>query len=382
MDFENGWGKMKSKIILISYPVHKAFITPIKNLSTILGGFSEDGEVLITSNENSWEQVLSENINHYHIISKNYQNIFLRVFNYILTEIRITYLLFKISKSEDIVIYFMHSSPILPLFLSKLMKMKIIRMLPSSVKISLWDSRTDFLSFFPVLVQKIGYSISDNIIVYSPLLIRDWNLEKYKRKIKIARHHFIDFDIFRMTLQLSKRPNMIGYIGRMNFEKGFENFLDALPTILDSDRNLKILIVGDGPLKHLIPNKLTKDQLENNIIVKNWSFHEDLPEIYNKLKLLIIPSYTEGLSNVLIEAMACGTPVLVTPVGANLDIIKDSETGYIMENNSSDCIEKNVNRALKDPNLEKIALSAKLMVEREFTFDITIKLWKRILDKI
>ena len=251
---------MKSKIILISYQVHRAFITPIKNLSTILGGFSEKGEVLITSNENSWEQIIHGNINHYHIISKIYQNIFFRVFNYILTEIKISYLLFKISKSDDTVIYFMHNSPILPMFLSKIMRMKIVRMLPSSVKISLWDSRTDPLSIFPVLLQNIGYSISNIIIVYSPLLIREWNLEKYKRKIKIARHHFIDFDTFRMTIQLSERPNMIGYIGRMNFEKGFENFLDSLPAIFESNKKLKILIGGDGPLKHLIPKKISKEQ--------------------------------------------------------------------------------------------------------------------------
>ena len=149
---------MKSKIILISYQVHRAFITPIKNLSTIFEGFSENDVVLITSNENSWEEILNGNIDHHHIISKIYQNIFFRVFNYILTEIKIAYLLFKISKSDDTVIYFMHNSPILPMFLSKIMRMKIVRMLPSSVKISLWDSRTDPLSIFPVLLQNIGYT--------------------------------------------------------------------------------------------------------------------------------------------------------------------------------------------------------------------------------
>ena len=358
-------------------------MVPLKNLSAILAVISENGEVLITSNENSWEEeILFENINHHHIISKIYQNIFFRVFNYILTEIKISYLLFTISKSDDMVIYFMHNSPILPMFLSKILRMKIIWMLPSSVKISEWDSRTDPISIFPVLIQNIGYRISDIIVVYSPLLIREWNLEKYKRKIKIGREHFIDLTTFRMMRQLSERANMIGFIGRMNFEKGFENFLDSLPAILESDKNLKIVIVGDGPLKHLIPKKVSKEQLENNVKIENWIPHEDLPRIYNNLKLLIIPSYTEGLPNVLLEAMACGTPVLATPVGAIPDIIKDGETGYVMENNSPECIVKNINRALMDPTLEYIAMNAKKMVEREFTFEITVKQWKRILDII
>lgn len=372
---------MKSKkIILISYQFHRAFIIPIKNLSTILAGISEKGEVLITSNEDWWEEILPGNIIHHHIKSKVYQNIIFRVFNYILTEIKISYLLFTISKSDDTVIFFMHNSPVLPLFLSKILKMRTIWMLPSSVKISEWDSRTDFLSVFPVLLQNIGYHISDIIVVYSPLLIREWNLEKYTRKIKIGREHFIDFTTFRIMRRLSERTPMIGYIGRMNFEKGFENFLDSLPGVLTSDKNLKIVFVGDGPLKPLIPQKISKEQLENHVKIENWIPHENLPNVYNNLKLLIMPSYTEGLPNVLLEAMACGTPVLATPVGAIPDIIKDGETGYIMENNSPECIVKHINRALTDPRLEKIALNAKITIEREFTFEITVKRWKRILD--
>jgi len=372
---------MKSKNILISYPIHRAFMTPIKNLSTILGEFSEKGEVIITSNEDSGEQIRYGNISH-HITSKIYQNIFLRVFNFILTEIKISYLLFKISKSDDTVIYFMQNFPILPMFLSKILKLQIIWMLPSSVTIDKWKSRSDPLAIIPVLFQNIGFRISDIIIVYSPLLIKDWALEKYSSKIKIAHEHFIDFTTFRMTRQLSERSNMIGYIGRMNFEKGFGNFLDSLPTILESDKNLKILIVGDGPLKHMILKKISKAQMENNVIIKNWIPHDDLPSVYNNLKLLIIPSHTEGLPNVLLEAMACGTPVLATPVGAIPDIIKDGETGFIMKDNSPVCIAENIIRVIEYPNLEKIAINAKKMVENEFTFESSVKLWKRIFEEI
>jgi len=115
--------------------------------------------------------------------------------------------------------------------------------------------------------------------------------------------------------------------------------------------------------------------------IVDWTPHKNLIDILNTLKLLVLPSYTEGLPNVILEAMACGTPVLATPVGAIPDIIKDGETGFIMEDNSPECIAKNIVRALNHPDLEKIAENGRRLVEQEFTFEKAVKRWKKILEQ-
>jgi glycosyltransferase involved in cell wall biosynthesis len=79
--------------------------------------------------------------------------------------------------------------------------------------------------------------------------------------------------------------------------------------------------------------------------------------------------------------MMCGTPVLATQVGAIPDIIKDRDTGFILENNSPHCVAESILRALGDPDLENIALHAKKMVEKDFTFDSTVNQWKRIFEE-
>jgi len=84
----------------------------------------------------------------------------------------------------------------------------------------------------------------------------------------------------------------------------------------------------------------------------------------------------------MLEAMACGTPVLATPVGAIQDVILDGKTGFIMENNSPECIAENVVRALNSPDLEQIAEDGRRFVEENFTFGKTVESWKGILQNI
>ena len=85
---------------------------------------------------------------------------------------------------------------------------------------------------------------------------------------------------------------------------------------------------------------------------------------------------------VLLEAMACGTIVLATPVGAIPDYLIDSNTGFIMENNSPQCISKNIIRALSNPNLEQIAENARKFVEKNFSFKKAAKNYHKIIKKI
>jgi len=141
-----------------------------------------------------------------------------------------------------------------------------------------------------------------------------------------------------------------------------------------------VLIGGDGPLRSGIENYLAEQNLTDRVTMTGWIPHDDLPDHLNRLRLLIIPSYSEGLPNIMLEAMACGTPVLATPVGAITDIIKEGKTGFIMENNTPACIAEQITRVLTDTNLEKIAAGAKKVVEENFTFESSVKTWKTLLE--
>lgn len=108
--------------------------------------------------------------------------------------------------------------------------------------------------------------------------------------------------------------------------------------------------------------------------------HNKFPDYLNKL--FVLSSYTEGLPYTILEAMASGTPVLATPVGAIPDVIKDGETGFIMENNSPECIAKNVIRALEHPNPEEIIKNARALVEKKFTHKAAVERYRKILENL
>jgi glycosyltransferase involved in cell wall biosynthesis len=76
--------------------------------------------------------------------------------------------------------------------------------------------------------------------------------------------------------------------------------------------------------------------------------------------------------------MACGTPVLATPVGSIPDIIRDGDTGFIMDNNSPTCIVENIIRVLENPDLEKIAIKAKKVTREKFSSKSTVQEWENI----
>jgi glycosyltransferase involved in cell wall biosynthesis len=347
--------------------------------------FKEKMELIIPHDPSSDIFFAGEKIKIHHIgdlseKQKSCSNPFLILFNHVKIELKISYLLLKGNRS-DIYLFFLSQSKILPLLILKFQNKKSVLMLGASLS-ELYRSRKNFgLKIFSI-IEKADFILADTLIIYSPKLITEWQLEPHRHKILIAHEHFLDFDSFADTTPLSDRPNVIGYIGRLSPEKGVQHFVSSLSTILHAKNEIHILIGGDGPLKKDIIRAIKNENLNNRVKFSGWISHDDLPQYLNQLRLLVLPSYTEGLPNIMLEAMACGTPVLATPVGAIPDIIKDGETGFIMQNNSPECIAENVQRALNCSDLAVIANNGRQLVQNNYSFEKTVSEWKKIFETI
>jgi len=311
------------------------------------------------------------------------RNLIMRILKYSKLQIQIALDMIKNLKNNDVFVFFMAEGLFLPVIIAKLANKKSILCLAASMpKMTAHTFKDTLLSKVVIGAECLSYLVSDQIVVYSPRLISEWNLEKYRPKILIAHEHFLDFTTFNVATPLCDRPPLIGCIGRLSAEKGAQNFIQALPAILNSKQEFHVLIGGDGPLKEAIETSLQADEIITGVDLPGWISHDDLPTYLNQLRLLVLPSYTEGLPNIMLEAMACGTPVLATPVGAIPDVIIDGKTGFIMENNSPECIAENVIRALNSPDLDRIAEAGRRFVEENFTFEKTVEDWKGVLQSI
>jgi glycosyltransferase involved in cell wall biosynthesis len=366
----------KLSVGILTPPVLAAGLIPLTNLVALL---SEHSLYLVTVNEGSTHFKNDPRLTMVGIQYSEERNNFLRIFNYFYLQLRISIGLMKVVNKCDIWIFFLGGETLVfPMIIAKFYKKKVFLFFGGSAVHIYFNQK--FALFWLKLLTYINCTLSDKLILYSGNFIKEWNLEKWVKKITFAHEHIVDFQKFRIIKPFNKRENIIGFTGRFSQEKGIWNFVQAIDLIVKDRQNIMFLIAGEGLERGKMEEYLDKKNLRQYVKIKNWIPHDNLPLHFNELKLLVIPSYTEGLPNVMLESMACGTPVLATPVGMIPAIIENRDTGFILKDNSPQSIAEGIIRAFDDPDIEQISLNARRVIESEFSIEKTIQEWKQILD--
>lgn len=362
---------------LLTSPLENSGIIPTSHLVSILCSLSK-GLYLITGNEGYHYFKNDSRIKISGIKHTQGKYISSRILKYVYLQLNMSLKLLTMSKDVDIWIFFIGgNSLVFPMLTAKLLSKKVILAFAGSSTLTL-ESEASIFSYLIEFLSKINCTLSDKIILYAPILIKEWNLEKYSHKVLIAHEHFLDFNIFFNKKAYFDRNNQVTYVGRFSSEKGVMSFVQSIP-LFPKDNDLTFTLIGDGELKEEIVNYLMKYNLTNKVKVLSWLKHEELPDYLNNSKLVVIPSHTEGLPNIMLESMACGTPVLATPVGAIPDIIIDGKTGFIMKDNSPKSVSKNIIRALNYPYLSDVINKSTELVRQNFTYESSKKLYLDVI---
>lgn len=147
-----------------------------------------------------------------------------------------------------------------------------------------------------------------------------------------------------------ERSAVIGFAGELREKKGLRALLSGYAQAAKS-RPASLLIVGevrDGEDKKFFDEfKSANSQLP--ITVTGPVPHEDIPAYYALMDVLVHPSLRDGMPNAALEAMACGLPVIATPVGGILDALEDGENGVLVNVNDAAALAGKIVELLDDP---------------------------------
>jgi glycosyltransferase involved in cell wall biosynthesis len=114
----------------------------------------------------------------------------------------------------------------------------------------------------------------------------------------------------------------------------------------------------------------------------DWIEVPGLVDYYNELKLFVLPSYHDALPTSILEAMACGTPVLATPVGAIPDVIADEDTGFLLESTAPERIAERITMIVKYKELQKVADNAESLVRQKFARTAATERYDKMLKQV
>jgi len=141
----------------------------------------------------------------------------------------------------------------------------------------------------------------------------------------------VDTDLFTPGPEVAGNADTILTVGRLAPGKGLEDLIQVAGMLSKGNVSARFIIVGDGPLWEKLNRQICALRLERSVILKGHiSSRSELVDLYRKAALFILPSHHEGLPTVILEAMACGCPVLATGVGGVPQVVMDGFNGRLV----------------------------------------------------
>ncbi|WP_114393905.1 glycosyltransferase family 4 protein [Oleisolibacter albus] len=170
----------------------------------------------------------------------------------------------------------------------------------------------------------------------------------------------------RQRLGLPSRTLLVGFVGRLEYQKGIDVLLAAMPLVQQQRADVHLVMIGSGSLQDGLRRQATAAGLEGCC---TWLGEQPARAYLPGFDLLVMPSRYEGLSYSLMEALHCGLPVICTPVGGAAEAIQHGVSGLIIPREDSAALAEAILRLARDPALRsRMGVAARALSDR-FTID-------------
>ena len=193
----------------------------------------------------------------------------------------------------------------------------------------------------------------------------------------IVKNTGVSLDEIRKRFHISRNDKLVGTIGRLSKEKGVHYLLKAGSEIIAKYPDVKILIIGEGPERQNLEALAKLLHISKNVIF--CGFQKNVAEFYPLIDIVVLPSVTEGLPIVLLEALTYSKPIVATRVGGIPEVITDGKTGILVDPQNPSQLAEGIIRVLKNSEeANQLASKGRKLVEEHFNSEN----WNKKIEKI
>lgn len=170
---------------------------------------------------------------------------------------------------------------------------------------------------------------------------------------------------------------------RLSRRKGFNYAIDAFVELFDLYPHIRMTIAGgEGNAMEELQMQAKKYRLDGRVVFTGAYVKEESPQIYNSADVFVMPSLNEGMSNNLLEALASGLPVLMTPTGGAEELVRNGENGYLIKMHDVMSIVEKLKILIENPEMCDAFGHASRMIAEEMSWTSVADQYIALYEKI
>lgn len=151
---------------------------------------------------------------------------------------------------------------------------------------------------------------------------------------------------------------------RVTARKGIKYIIEAVGKLSAQYPNITLKIMGDGDEKYNLQNLAKELKIEEKVEFLGRIPHKETPKYYQEASVFVLPSFNEGMSNAMLEALATGLPIISTNTGGAKELVKDGINGFIVEKENEEDIAKKIIILIENPDFrEKMGRESRKIAE-------------------
>lgn len=187
----------------------------------------------------------------------------------------------------------------------------------------------------------------------------------------------------REKLGIFPKEVVLLFVGSLLKQKGIFDLLEAFNQTYKKYKNLRLIFVGKGFAYNEMVYKLNELQFKNKIYIVGEKSHNKIPDWLNASDIFVFPSHSEGLPNAVIEAMACGKPVIATKVGGIPEAVQDGKSGILIEKGDIKALSNAINYLIRNKQTRiSMGNKGREIIEKKFIWDNHSRSLRKIYDKV